>query len=48
MVIVGGTGSGRNDASVQMLARAGEVAVHGMALTPGETAALGFVEHKPI
>ncbi len=43
IVAIGGTGSGRNDASAQTLARAGRLAVHGMALTPGETAALGFV-----
>ena len=48
VVIIGGTGSGRNDASAQTLARAGRLAVHGMALTPGETAALGFVELRPV
>ena len=48
VVIIGGTGSGRNDASVQTLARAGRLAVHGMALTPGETAALGFVGPRPV
>ena len=48
VVIIGGTGSGRNDASAQTLARAGRLAVHGMALTPGETAALGFVGPRPV
>lgn len=48
MVIIGGTGSGRSDMSVHMLAREGEVAVHGIALTPGETAALGFVGTRPV
>ena len=43
IVAIGGTGSGRNDNSVQTLAREGRLAVHGVALTPGETAALGFV-----
>ncbi len=43
IVAIGGTGSGRNDSSVRTLAREGTLAVHGMALTPGETAALGFV-----
>ena len=47
IVVIGGTGSGRNDASVQTLAREGRLAVHGMALTPGETAALGFVGRGP-
>lgn len=48
VIAIGGTGSGRNDSSVQMLARAGRLAVHGMALTPGETAALGLVETRPV
>ncbi|HZL40932.1 MAG TPA: molybdopterin-binding protein [Pseudolabrys sp.] len=48
IVAIGGTGSGRNDASVRTLAREGSLAVHGMALTPGETAALGFVGQRPV
>ena len=48
IVAIGGTGSGRNDNSVQILAREGRLAVHGMALTPGETAALGFVGPRPV
>jgi molybdopterin molybdotransferase len=48
IVAIGGTGSGRNDASVRTLARAGRLAVHGMALTPGETAAFGFVGPRPV
>lgn len=48
IVVIGGTGSGRNDASVHMLAREGRLAVHGIALTPGETAALGFVGARPV
>jgi molybdopterin molybdotransferase len=48
IVVIGGTGSGRNDASVHMLAREGRIAVHGIALTPGETAALGFVGPRPV
>ena len=48
VVIIGGTGSGRNDASAQTLARAGRLVVHGMALTPGETAAFGFVGPRPV
>jgi molybdopterin biosynthesis enzyme len=47
IVGIGGTGSGRNDDSVQVLAREGVLAVHGMALTPGETAALGFAGATP-
>ena len=48
VVAIGGTGSGRNDASVRTLARAGRLAVHGMALTPGETAAFGFAGTRPV
>jgi molybdopterin molybdotransferase len=33
---------------VQTLAREGQIAVHGIALTPGETAAFGFVGLRPV
>ena len=45
---IGGTGSGRNDSSVQTLARLGRVEVHGIAVSPGETAAFGFVGERPV
>ncbi|HEY1364198.1 MAG TPA: molybdopterin-binding protein [Xanthobacteraceae bacterium] len=45
---IGGTGSGRNDRAVQMLARRGRVDAHGLALAPGETAAFGFVGPRPV
>lgn len=48
IVAIGGTGSGRNDSSVQTLAREGSLAVHGIALVPGETAAFGFVGLRPV
>ncbi len=48
VVAVGGTGSGRNDSSVRILASAGRLAVHGIALAPGETAAFGFVGDRPV
>lgn len=48
IVALGGTGTGRNDASVLTLARDGRLAVHGMAVTPGETAALGFAGAQPV
>lgn len=41
VVAIGGTGGGRNDASVHTLAQVGRVEVHGVALMPGETAAFG-------
>jgi molybdopterin molybdotransferase len=40
-LVVGGTGPGRNDAAAAALAHAGELALHGVALRPGETAGLG-------
>jgi molybdopterin biosynthesis enzyme len=48
VVVVGGTGSGRNDATVRTLASVGEVHVHGIALLPGETTALGIVGSRPM
>jgi molybdopterin molybdotransferase len=48
VIAVGGTGSGRNDASVTTLARVGRVEVHGIALAPGETAAFGMVGWRPV
>ena len=48
IVTIGGTGNGRNDGSVQILAREARLAVHGIALTPGETAALGFAGPRPV
>ena len=48
LIVIGGTGSGREDASVRVLAKNGEVAAHGIAISPGETAALGFIGRKPV
>jgi molybdopterin biosynthesis enzyme len=48
LVAIGGTGSGRYDASVHALARMGKLAAHGIALAPGETAALGFSGERPV
>ncbi len=45
---IGGTGSGRNDNSVRTLARLGSVAAHGIAVSPGETAAFGFAGTRPV
>jgi molybdopterin molybdotransferase len=47
-IIVGGSGSGRGDASVQTLAKFGRVEAHGIAVSPGETAGFGFVEMRPV
>jgi molybdopterin molybdotransferase len=48
VLVIGGTGSGRNDASIATLQRVGQVDVHGIALTPGETAAFGFAGARPV
>jgi molybdopterin biosynthesis enzyme len=48
VVAIGGTGQGRDDRSVATLARKGRVVAHGIALSPGETAAFGFVGTKPV
>lgn len=48
VVAIGGTGSGHDDASVATLARLGEVEAHGIALSPGESAAFGMIGERPI
>jgi molybdopterin biosynthesis enzyme len=48
VVIIGGSGAGRHDASVRTLARVGKVEMHGVGLTPGETAALGALAARPV
>jgi molybdopterin biosynthesis enzyme len=48
IVAIGGTGTGRNDASVSALRRDGRLLVHGLALSPGETAAFGLVGERPV
>jgi molybdopterin molybdotransferase len=48
VVAIGGTGSGRNDTSVTTLARLGRVEAHGIALSPGETAAFGMIGARPV
>ena len=48
IIVVGGTGVGRNDVSVRALAAAGKVEVRGVALTPGETATFGMIGQRPV
>ncbi len=48
IVAIGGTGAGKNDASVTTLSRRGSVAFHGIGLNPGETAAIGVAGGKPV
>jgi molybdopterin biosynthesis enzyme len=48
VIAVGGTGGGRRDAAVHTLARLGRVEAHGIAISPGETAAFGFAGERPV
>ena len=48
IVAIGGTGMGNDDASVTALARLGHLDIHGMAIRPGETAALGTIDARPV
>lgn len=48
VIVLGGSGMGRNDKSVTALAEKGRVEIHGFALKPGETAALGAVAKRPV
>ncbi len=46
LVTVGGTGAGNNDFAVSQLAALGEVALHGVAVHPGEQLALGRLDRR--
>jgi molybdopterin molybdotransferase len=48
VVMIGGTGSGPRDSTVHALRRAGTVEVHGVAMSPGETAAFGMAHSRPV
>lgn len=48
VLMLGGTGFGRNDHSAAGLARAGHVQAHGIALRPGETAGFGEAGGRPV
>jgi molybdopterin molybdotransferase len=48
VIAVGGTGSGLRDTAVHTLARLGQVEAHGIAVSPGETAAFGFAGARPV
>jgi len=48
VIAVGGTGSGLRDAAVHTLKRLGQVEAHGIAVSPGESAAFGFAGAKPV
>jgi molybdopterin molybdotransferase len=48
VVLAGGTGRGARDHTVRALAQTGTVEVHGIAMSPGESAAFGFADSKPV
>ena len=48
VINIGGTGSGQRDASVNKLGKIGRVETHGIAITPGETAAFGSIGERPV
>jgi molybdopterin molybdotransferase len=48
VVIAGGTGPGARDMAAAVLAEAGELAVHGIALRPGESAGAGRAAGAPV
>jgi len=45
-LVIGGTGPGSNDHSAAALGEAGELAIHGVPLLPGETTGLGRTDRK--
>ena len=48
LLIVGGSGVGRTDATLAALAGCGEVFAHGIALQPGRTSAVGRIDTTPV
>jgi molybdopterin molybdotransferase len=48
VIVIGGTGGGEKDAAVRTLSKLGEVKAHGIALSPGETAAFGTAAGRPV
>ncbi|QOZ11619.1 molybdopterin-binding protein [Bradyrhizobium sp. CCBAU 51765] len=48
LLMIGGSGVGRQDAAIAALARRGEVTAHGLALQPGRTAAVGRLGQVPV
>jgi molybdopterin molybdotransferase len=48
VMVIGGTGSGGHDGSVHALRQSGIVEAHGIAVSPGETAAFGMACSRPV
>ena len=48
VLVLGGSGFGRTDRSAAAIVRAGELRAHGIALRPGESAAIGTAAGRPV
>jgi molybdopterin molybdotransferase len=48
LLMIGGSGVGRTDATLTALAGCGEIVAHGLALQPGRTAAIGRIGAVPV
>jgi molybdopterin molybdotransferase len=48
LLMVGGSGVGRTDATVTALAGCGEIIAHGIAVQPGRTSAVGRIGNTPV
>ncbi len=48
IVTVGGTGTGKTDATIDALQSAGVAITHGIAMMPGRTAAIGYLRSVPL
>jgi molybdopterin molybdotransferase len=48
ITVIGGTGNGPGDTTVEAIAAAGEVLFHGVRLSPGSSMALGMVGGRPV
>jgi|SRR5215207_2728882 len=48
VVTIGGTGQGRGDRAIAVASAHGEIAMHGMGIKPGDTAALASVGARPV
>jgi molybdopterin molybdotransferase len=48
LIIIGGSGVGRSDATIAALAQRGQVIAHGIALQPGRTSAVGRIGNIPV
>jgi molybdopterin molybdotransferase len=48
IITIGGTGCGASDRTIGLMREAGEVHVHGIAMSPGETCAIGSIKGHPV